>query len=248
MEQTSRVAIYFDCISGRVYSGTIDIGRLNYSERLVFELLIKEKNNVVPKDALLSAGWPGRVVVTNSLNIAIKNIRSALERAGVHNEPETIPKMGYRLSVDVIVISSDSSMINEEKPTIITNNNPTPVTATLSPPDEHSPAVMELRETVDIKKIMQRRFFDFSSEAIALVYQRIYLAYVSFVLFLSLFLYFARVFSEPEIHCIEYHNLTFCGSHIIAKNDIPSEFFLGESDGTYWFSERDDEYIFFKAN
>ena len=101
------VTIFFDPTSGKIFSNNSEVGRLNYSERLVFEFLIKEKNKIVSKDDLLAVGWPGRVVVPNSLNIAIKSIRGTLERAGVHSEPETIPKMGYKLSADIICINSE---------------------------------------------------------------------------------------------------------------------------------------------
>lgn len=235
--------IYFDPTSGRIFSNGIEVGRLNYSERLVFELLIKEKNKVVPKDDLLAAGWPGRVVVPNSLNIAIKSIRATLERAGVHSEPETIPKMGYKLSMDITFINSEldihqQGLINStnESDDLYLEKSSEPVTIK----KKHSDKTLHLQILHSTEIILRRAYY--------FTYKNIYYFYVSITLATSVALYLTRVIAEPEVYCVEYEKLKFCGSHTIQKDDIPSEILNNISRGTYWFTERDNEFTFFKAN
>ncbi|WP_139408405.1 winged helix-turn-helix domain-containing protein [Aeromonas veronii] len=237
------VNIYFDPISGRIFSNSSEVGRLNYSERLVFELLIKEKNKIVPKDELLAAGWPGRVVVPNSLNIAIKSIRGTLERAGVHSEPETIPKMGYKLSVDIICIDSELDIPQQV------------LTHSLSEPANLLPEKNSDSETI-VQNANKKSFHQSKLHATELslgkiksfIYRYAYYLYVSFVLLTSATLYLARIIAEPDFYCVEYGKSSFCGAHQISKSDIPSEFLNDDTEGTYWFTERDNEFMFIKVD
>ncbi len=232
--------LVFDRVSGRIFCNETEIGRLNYSERLIFELLISEKNKIVQKDALLAAGWPERIVVPNSLTIAIRNIRGALERAGIYNEPETIPKMGYRLSVDVGYIDGEPEKKKEQG-------------------ESSSPSNQEILPMVDsasIPPIVKPRNNHFAFGAILDIWHflkprvrsNFYFFYVSIMFFLSIYLYGARLFAEPDFLCVHYGSLSFCGEHKIDKKDIPSDFFVGEASGSYWFTERDDEFFFFKVD
>lgn len=237
------VNIYFDLTSGRIFSNSTEVGRLNYSERLVFELLVKEKNKIVPKDDLLAAGWPGRVVVPNSLNIAIKSIRGTLERAGVHSEPETIPKMGYKLSADIIFINSELE-IPQKGLTHSKNESDDSYNGKSS---EHLITRQKYSENISYLKMLHS-LESFFRRAYCFAYKYIYYFYVSTIFILSVALYLTRIVAEPEIHCVEYEKSRFCGSHTINKNDIPGEILNSDTGETYWFTERDNEFTFFKAS
>ncbi|MFM5636342.1 transcriptional regulator [Aeromonas veronii] len=234
--------LVFDRISGRIFCNETEIGRLNYSDRLIFELLISERNKIVHKDVLLATGWPERIVVPNSLTIAIRNIRGALERAGIYNEPETIPKMGYRLSLDVGVIEGDldiqqaasASPSNEAMLPMVDSE---PISAIGKQFSKNRDTHFAFGFILDIWRILKPS-----------VYSNIYAFYVFIMFVLSVYLYGARLFAEPDFSCVDYESLSFCGEHKIDKNNIPNEFFLNSDGGNYWFTERDDEFLFFKVD
>ncbi|QSR71980.1 winged helix-turn-helix domain-containing protein [Aeromonas jandaei] len=84
-----------------------NIGTFNSSELAIVVYLIKREGQVVSKDELLAAGWPNRVVVSNSVNMAIKSIRTTFARATQEQVILTIPREGYRLMPGFIVLTSD---------------------------------------------------------------------------------------------------------------------------------------------
>ncbi|WP_243042501.1 protein kinase domain-containing protein [Dyella sedimenti] len=70
---------------------------------LLHELLLRA-GEVVTKDELLEAVWPGVVVVEASLATAVSKLRKALGDEGARII-ETVPRVGYRLAVQVAVES-----------------------------------------------------------------------------------------------------------------------------------------------
>lgn len=71
--------------------------RLSDAEVDVLKALLAAKGNVVSRDELMAIGWPGKVVVPNSLNMAILTIRRALEQFGLDDVIVTIPKVGFKI-------------------------------------------------------------------------------------------------------------------------------------------------------
>src|ERR1700759_4927708 len=63
--------------------------------------LLARSGQVVTKEDLLEAVWPGTAVVDGSLATAVSKIRRALEDAD-SSILLTVPKVGYRLGVPVI--------------------------------------------------------------------------------------------------------------------------------------------------
>lgn len=64
--------------------------------------LIQHRDRIVPKDELLAAVWPGRVVEENNLAQAVAALRRALGiRAGERRAVVTIPGRGYRFVAEV---------------------------------------------------------------------------------------------------------------------------------------------------
>ena len=66
----------------------------------VFLVLSGAGTQVVSRHALLAACWPGMVVGEDSRNRAVAELRKALRQAGAGINVETIPKTGYRLSIE----------------------------------------------------------------------------------------------------------------------------------------------------
>lgn len=235
---TIKQVMLFDEASGKIYSNGAELGRLNYNERLLFSMLITERNKIIPKDALLAAGWPERIVVPNSLNIAIRNIRSVLERAGVYNEPETVPKMGYRLGVEIAFIEGEP----DAAPQIVEPS-------TLNEIEQPSIDIRHrANDSQDTHHENAFNLFPFLKVFLGKILSIIYPIYVGFFCLLSLYIYSARLISEPDFSCILYDNFNFCGDHQIERADIPLEFFSKTNGGTYWFTERENEILFFNVD
>ncbi|MFQ2311823.1 transcriptional regulator [Aeromonas dhakensis] len=118
--------LYFDQENGRVYSDGILIGTLNHNEKLILVHLIENQGSICTKEVLISIGWPNRIVVPNSLNIAIKKIRGVFENAkkDLGAELETVPKIGFRLNSSLLFLdkleyesSSESLQVKKVAPT-----------------------------------------------------------------------------------------------------------------------------------
>lgn len=71
---------------------------LSPSESLILEQLVKNSPKAVGRDFLLEHCWPGRVVTGSSLNVAVKNIRTALNSIGCDCKILTVQKEGYSFS------------------------------------------------------------------------------------------------------------------------------------------------------
>ncbi|MBJ7575607.1 tetratricopeptide repeat protein [Luteimonas sp. MC1828] len=80
----------------RVDGRAVELDRSSYD--VLLELL-RHAGTVVTKDALLNAGWPGRVVSENSLSKAIGRLRQALGEDG--HALRAVHGYGYRLAIEV---------------------------------------------------------------------------------------------------------------------------------------------------
>src|SRR5690242_9285538 len=78
-------------------------------ERKPLELLrylLSRSGEVVRKEELLEAVWPGLTVVDASLATAVSKLRRVL---GEQDVIQTVPRVGYRISVPVIQVSRPES-------------------------------------------------------------------------------------------------------------------------------------------
>ena len=57
-----------------------NVTKLSASECLILRYLIEHSGEVIKRELLLEVGWPDKVVVPNSLNVAIANIRKAFRQ------------------------------------------------------------------------------------------------------------------------------------------------------------------------
>lgn len=68
---------------------------LSPSECLILNYLMDNCSQTIGREFLLTHCWPGRVVTSSSLNVAIKNVRSALKEVGSDCKVITVQKEGY---------------------------------------------------------------------------------------------------------------------------------------------------------
>ncbi|MFB9068312.1 tetratricopeptide repeat protein [Pseudofulvimonas gallinarii] len=89
--------------------GTVSVGGEALAlDRSGFEILLallRHVGEVVTKDELLAAGWPGRVVSENTLNKAISRLRHALDADG--EAIRVVYGYGYRLAAQVHVKAAE---------------------------------------------------------------------------------------------------------------------------------------------
>ena len=76
--------------------------RLEPKVMAVLMVLARQSGNIVSRDELLNAVWPGTVVSEHSLSRCIYQLRRQLREIGPDSDPiETLPKRGYRLLATV---------------------------------------------------------------------------------------------------------------------------------------------------
>ncbi|MGY3863529.1 winged helix-turn-helix domain-containing protein [Aeromonas lacus] len=175
--------VYVDQFTGSVFNGDSVIGHLNQNELAIIKCLIEREGEVVSKDALLVVGWPGRIVVPNSVNMAIRNIRTILTK--VTNEPlvVTLPREGYRLLPGVI------SMRATEEGVAMISSDMTSLTTSKSLLDSHFFRWVK----VFYRPVLSLRFIFFS------------------VLVVMLWVGVVSLFRDrAPFHCVEHKNITVC--------------------------------------
>ena len=99
-------------LNGLVHRDTGEIRRLGEFHFLMLETLINHAGEVVSRDVLMSEVWKNRVVGNNSLLTAVYALRVALGDDGrVQEIIKTIPKKGYLLNKDFIVLLPDEPVV-----------------------------------------------------------------------------------------------------------------------------------------
>lgn len=76
----------------------------------VLSVLIEHTGNTVSRDYLLITLWEGRVVVEEVLTRAVSQLRNAFDDSKSRRLIQTVPKRGYRLTVEPQPISSDADI------------------------------------------------------------------------------------------------------------------------------------------
>jgi DNA-binding response OmpR family regulator len=95
--------VEFDELRGRLTVSGKPV-KIDRTCRAILAVLVNEAGRDVPKDSLLEAGWPGRLVDENSLVKAIGRLRQALGATG--EALETVHRHGYRLDVEVVRVAA----------------------------------------------------------------------------------------------------------------------------------------------
>lgn len=110
----------FDEASRTISDNNGEVRKLSQSEVHLLNFLITHKGKVIDKDELMRAGWPNKVVVVNSLTVAVGNLRRAF------NDPDIIKSnkgVGYTFSADVniedCVLGETKALNNPPQPFIL---------------------------------------------------------------------------------------------------------------------------------
>ena len=91
--------------------------RLSKAEANILFFLFKNKGEIVSKEKLIVIGWEDRKVGTNSMNVAIYNLRKCFN----HNENislDNIPKIGYKLSISEAEVFTENDVNTADMETI----------------------------------------------------------------------------------------------------------------------------------
>jgi DNA-binding winged helix-turn-helix (wHTH) protein len=75
-------------------------------------LLVEKAGCLVPREAIMADLWPNLFVTENNVTQCIRDIRCALGSEG-YRALQTIPRRGYRFTLDVIAIPRGGMAINE---------------------------------------------------------------------------------------------------------------------------------------
>ena len=91
----------FDAVAGRLFRGRQRV-RLSTSQSAVLAHLVINAGQVIPKEALIEAGWQGLAITDNALDKTISRLRRILgDGRGHRSYIETIPHLGYRCAAAV---------------------------------------------------------------------------------------------------------------------------------------------------
>ncbi|WP_237767915.1 winged helix-turn-helix domain-containing protein [Vibrio bivalvicida] len=86
--------------------------RISHSEVLILQKLTASPGKTIPREILISECWPGRIVTSSSLNVAIKNLRQAFEQLGHDNVIVTDPGKGYLLRREPPYVSNQDNSLD----------------------------------------------------------------------------------------------------------------------------------------
>lgn len=102
---------FFNTLTRTIMNDKGNIMKLSKSEVYLLAYLIENQGKVLDKSDLMRIGWPKKIVVINSLTVAISNLRKALE------DPDAISSnkgIGYTLSLCVPIVHDISDEMTDE--------------------------------------------------------------------------------------------------------------------------------------
>jgi DNA-binding winged helix-turn-helix (wHTH) protein len=125
--------ISLDVLSGHfIYKNKI-ISKLSKSECLILYHFFTHPDILIPKEQLLTVGWPDSIVTQNSLAVAIKNIRVVIANTNSQIMIKTIHRQGYIFNsngnlfslINEPIEDTGEIRVGNETPDIVTVNLPT---------------------------------------------------------------------------------------------------------------------------
>lgn len=132
---------------------------LSPSECLLLKHLMDNCSQTLGREFLLTYCWPGRIVTNSSLNVAIKNVRSALKEVGSDCKVITVQKEGYCFVAPESSVETDSDTALERN--IVSENlavqdKGIPQSASLSEQDSSTcseSTVLESKSASDLNEV-----------------------------------------------------------------------------------------------
>lgn len=105
--------VHFDNINNKLHNGEITVALDKQTAKLL-ELLIREAGPV-SKDNLITEIWSGRVISDAAITTAVRRLRKAIATCDDSKEyVETLPKVGYRLAIEVVAANDDEGNFPKE--------------------------------------------------------------------------------------------------------------------------------------
>lgn len=140
------------------YSTPDTTTKLSASETKILQYLIDNNGEIISRDKLLEIGWPDKVVVPNSLNVAIANLRKAFK---TKNEIIiTIKGAGFTIAKNTFIqhqiqpeIVSDSDHVTTSQSTAASLNKEENITALLDNNDEQETKINSNQPLSKLTKI-----------------------------------------------------------------------------------------------
>lgn len=189
------------------------LGRLNTSESYVLMHLYLHKGDLVSKDTLLDIGWPGKVVTPNSLNMAIKNIRSCFEKINCDDVIITHVKRGYSWNPAYLLIIEDIEKDeNADKGNDITHpsTSESSSTALANDIERHKHRSYDSRDEGATSRILPPRVRRF---AVGNIINNLMLSYnfsIVLIMLIIMLAIFYRIY-WTDLACYEISSAVFCG-------------------------------------
>ena len=175
--------------------------RLSYAEMAILIALIDAKGNAVSRDKLMILGWPGKIVVANSLNMAISSLRRMLRELEIGNVIVTIPKVGFRLEKHYLLAYINGDLCEEQHNNFSSSNVALEVEF-----NNHEGTIREVAdELVDIAKPRNHHGLFFKKT-------------ISLILFFNLFSLLQLTSHKPRLACeIVTDGVQVCARDIDSK-------------------------------
>ncbi|MGR5307968.1 winged helix-turn-helix domain-containing protein [Vibrio mediterranei] len=210
--------------NGHLAEDGLTIAKLNNSERLILEALCNAQGHPLTKQQLLDVGWPGKIVVANSLNVAIRNIRTALDKVGLVMCLETVPTIGFRLDPNVILITNDVPFVSVNVSSASASDNDASSSELAAQPVEECPSPNDTVATPSrfelVKKVPLMALYA------ALLFCALVIFYVSSI--------------KPSMHTYKRGNTTLVGSFSLPDNTVHA--LSKETEGhVVYFRDTSDE-------
>ncbi|RJK82831.1 transcriptional regulator [Vibrio cholerae] len=210
------------------------IKKLSEAESNILGEFIKHRGKCLSRDELMQAGWPKAVVVENSLNMAIRKLRTV----GINIE--TVARKGYALVDDRvdffyrIQINQNTSLLQEETSGIQY------VSAIPEVGDVINEVVKQDSNQREIESEIANTDFmttdSINTEYVTKRSNRKFLPYwiISVYIFLIFFVYLVLDGSKPDIKCFEELNTKVCTTYdsfdpILIKSLEPGFYLYGKT-------------------
>lgn len=178
--------------------------RLSYAEMAILIALVDAKGNAVSRDTLMTLGWPGKIVVANSLNMAILSLRRILRALEIGDVVVTIPKVGFRIEKYYLFSYINDSLCEAQDDN--NSNEPLSKVDRETALDNHGSSMREEREKrIEIAKPRSYHVLILKSVLILL-------------LFVDLFLFLQLSSHKPKLTC----EMVMDGVQVCAR-DIDSD-------------------------
>ncbi|MGL3103911.1 winged helix-turn-helix domain-containing protein [Enterobacter asburiae] len=186
MNPSASDRIYIQSKTGDVFFREECVGYLNLSERRVLRCLMDSNGENMSKETLIAVGWPGRVTVSNSLNMAIKKIRKISSSLGYENVIVTVSRIGFCLPDNSVFVFFDNEGGEGE---IMSDFFPG-------------------SNKIENKSVLPAASFEFFFSS---VFNRIIITISVCFIILSVFVRFILFLCEPIVFCEKHDGVEFCG-------------------------------------